>query len=284
LNVTVVWFRRDLRLADHPALRDAVDRVDAVVPLYVLDERLLAASAPVRVWYLRHSLAELDASLQARGSRLLVRSGRAEEIVPAVAREVGADIVLASRDVTPYSHRRDRAVAVALERDGRTLHLRGGLLLTEPETLVTGAGRPYSVFTPFWRKLERAPRRSVLLAPDAITTPPELVRDSTKLTAGAAPLPGLPIPGEAAARERLHRWLASGLAGYADDRDVLDGSGTPASARPSTSGRSHRSRSRRQRWRATSMPRRSCVSSPGVSSIITTSSISAGRRPCRTVR
>jgi deoxyribodipyrimidine photo-lyase len=226
LNVAIVWFRRDLRIADHPALRDAVERASVVVPLFVLDARLLAASAPVRAWYLRRSLAELDVSLQARGSRLLVRSGSAEEIVPAVAREFGADLVLASRDVTPYSHRRDRAVAEALERDGRSLHLRSGLLLAEPETLVTGDGRPYRVFTPFWRALQRAPRRSVLPPPDAIATPPELVRGSTELSAEAPPLPGLPIPGEAAARERLHRWLVSGLAAYADHRDMLDGSGT----------------------------------------------------------
>jgi deoxyribodipyrimidine photo-lyase len=225
-STAIVWFRRDLRLADHPALSAAARGARRVVPLFVLDHRLLDASAPARAWYLRGSLVELDVALRRLGSRLVVRVGRAEDVVPSVAREAQADVVLASRDVTSFGHRRDRAVSEALARDGRRLALRPGLLLVEPEQLLTEAGRPYRVFTPFWRALQGAERRTVLPAPATIPPPPESIRDSTRLAREPAPWPGLPATGEGAARERLETWLARGLGGYAARRDDLDGLGT----------------------------------------------------------
>ena len=174
--VAVVWFRRDLRLADHPALTAAIAAARTVVPLFVLDDRLLTQAAPARAWFLRASVAELDRSLQERRSGLLVRTGDPTTVVPEVARAVGAETVLASRDVTPYARARDAAVAAALEREGRTLELREGLLLADPERVRTGAGRPYTVFTPFWRRLRQEPRRSPLPAPTSVPTPGELLR------------------------------------------------------------------------------------------------------------
>jgi deoxyribodipyrimidine photo-lyase len=226
-NVAIVWFRRDLRLSDHPALTEAIAGARAVVPLFVLDEPLLDGAAPARAWFLRHSVAELDRALRERGSGLLVRSGRAVDVVPQIAREVGADVVLSSADVTPYARKRDAAVASALERDGRSLALRDGLLLADPERVRTGAGAPYTVFTPFWRKLQQEPRRTLVPAPTAVPTPPELLTTwSPPTDAGAAPSPYLPDPGEAAAHVRLERWVAGALADYADGREHLDGSGS----------------------------------------------------------
>ncbi len=227
-TTAVVWFRRDLRVADHPALCEAVTRAQRVVPLFILDDRLLGGAAPARSWFLRRSLAVLDADLRARGSALLVRHGRPEDLVPQVAAEVGAQVVLASRDVTPLSHRRDAAVASALERDGRRLGLRPGLLLAEPETMLTAAGSPYSVFTPFWRALQAAPRRGVLAVPDRVPTPLDFVGDRSlidKMADLAPPLSDLPYPGERAAHDRLSAWVAGGLAGYGTGRDVLSGEG-----------------------------------------------------------
>ncbi len=224
-TAAVVWFRRDLRVADNPALIEAVTRARHVIPLFVLDERLLAGAPPARVWYLKRSLAELDASLRARGSGLLVRSGEPTEVVPAVARKFGAEVVIASRDVTPWSHRRDSRVAASLELDGRRLALRPGLLLAEPETVLTGSGTPYGVFTPFWRALQRAPRRSLVPPPDRVPTtaaPP----DVPDLGVIPAPLDGLPDAGEGAALGRLHEWVGGGLAAYESGRDVLSGEGT----------------------------------------------------------
>jgi deoxyribodipyrimidine photo-lyase len=229
-KTAIVWFRRDLRVEDHPALLEVCTRAGRVLPLFVLDDRLLAWSAPARAWFLRRSLAELDASLRARGSGLLIRRGRPEVVVPQVAAEFGADVVVATRDVTPLSYRRDRAIARALEREGRRLALRPGLLLVEPESLVTTNGTPYGVFTPFWRALQGAPRREVVSSPGHVPTPADALLGSTspmaELAGLAPPLEGLPSPGEAAASERLSGWVTGGLADYAGDRDALSGSGT----------------------------------------------------------
>ncbi len=225
-STAVVWFRRDLRLADHPALSEAVRSAANVIPLFVIDQRLLADAAPARAWFLRRSLAELAATLRARGSGLLVRAGPPETVVAEVARTFDAEVVLASRDVTPFSYRRDRAVAAALERDGRKLGLRSGLLLAEPQRVVTSSGTPYAVFTPFWRRLQAAPRRRLLPAPGSIPTPSGVDESSFDIAPEPAPRTGLPSPGEAAALERLDAWVRSGLAGYGDQRDALAGGET----------------------------------------------------------
>ena len=225
-DTAIVWFRRDLRVADHPALADALAHARTVVPLFVLDRGLLAAAAPARRWFLHHTLAALDGELRARGSGLLLRSGPAERVVAEVAREFGADVVLATRDVTPFSHRRDRAVGAALEVDGRKLALRPGLLLTEPESLRTASGKPYAVFTPFWRALRPADRRRLEPAPGHIPTPEEVISQHAQLPLEPAPLPGLPEAGEQAAQQRLAAWTGGGLGAYGTQRDGLDGTGS----------------------------------------------------------
>jgi deoxyribodipyrimidine photo-lyase len=231
-DTAIVWFRRDLRVLDHPALSAAVAGARSVVPLFVIDRRLLdgMTAAPARRWFLARSLVELDRALRSRGSGLLLRSGAPEMVVPEMARAVGAAVVLASRDVTPFSHRRDAAVAAALEGDGRRLLLQPGLLLVEPETMLTTAGSPYAVFTPFWRSLQQASRRGLVPAPTRIETPPHVLDASTvsidQLAPDVPPQVALPAPGEVAAQDRLYAWVAGGLAGYGTARDRLDGQAT----------------------------------------------------------
>ena len=222
----LVWYRRDLRVADHPALAEAVARARAVVPLFVLDEQLLAAAAPARSWFLHGSLDALDEALRERGSRLLVRPGPAEITVPEMAKEFDADVVLATRDVTPLSHRRDAAVSAALARDGRRLALRAGLLLAEPESVQTASGNPYAVFTPFWRALQALERRALQPAPSRIPSPRAVLEEQAGLRLEPAPLPGLPEPGERAAQARLQDWAAHGLGRYRTERDDLSGGGS----------------------------------------------------------
>jgi len=225
-DTVLVWFRRDLRLHDHPALYDAVGVARRIVPVFVLDEALLRGRWPSanRAWFLDGSLRALDAQLRERGGRLIVRSGRPELVIPRLAAEVGAEAVLVTRDVGPYARRRDRAVAAALAADGRSLHARRGLLLVEPEDLTTAAGAGYTVFTPFWRALQRIQRRAVLPAPDRITAPIE-IDAGTLPVAGRAPAQ-LPAPGEVAARERLRMWVAAGAEHYHERRNDLSGSGS----------------------------------------------------------
>ena len=131
---TVVWFRRDLRVADHPGLRQAAD-AGPVVALFVLDPTLLRRRhhrAPARLRFLRAGLEALDGELRSRGSRLVVREGSPAEVVPAVAAEAGASAVTWQREVSPFGRARDARVASALERAGVAVRDTGGDLVAEP--------------------------------------------------------------------------------------------------------------------------------------------------------
>ena len=260
-QTAVVWFRRDLRLHDHPALADALARADRVAPLFVLDPALITGrwSSPNRTWFMLATLAELAASLEAVGSVLVVRAGRPELVVPAFAAEVGATAVHVSRDYAPYGRARDGRVAAALLRAGVVLHAAPGNLIHEPEDLATQTGTPYRVFGPFHRAWSNLPIRMPLAAPPVIPTDPALPRvASTAATAdgrmrawvdalgdlgvGASDVAGLarptanpelvPDPGESAARLRLERWTRPTddrppqVLDYQRDRDLLAIDGT----------------------------------------------------------
>jgi deoxyribodipyrimidine photo-lyase len=229
----VVWLRRDLRLHDHSALAAAIEAAGSgrLAPLYVLDERLLAGrwASGNRTWFLLGSLRSLDADLRTLGSRLHVRVGDPREAVPAFAAEAGAETVHVTDDVSPYARTRDRAVASRLEVAGRRLVAHPGLLVHDPDAVRTRDGRPYTVFSPYRRAWEQAPRRAVLPRPAALPAAPErldpgVLPDPASL--GPAPTADpatMPEPGEPAARRRLDAWLARGLHAYAERRNDLDG-------------------------------------------------------------
>jgi deoxyribodipyrimidine photo-lyase len=233
-NVALVWFRRDLRVHDHPALSAAVAEADAVVPLFVFDDTLLHGRwpAPNRAWFMRESVAALSTSLAERGGALRIAHGDPREVVPRLAREVGAASVYVSRDATPYGRRRDQEVAAALAREGIALHPKRGLYVHEPGEVLTADGRPFSVYSPFRRAWDRRPCRDPLPAPDRIRGPrpgrPDAVPALEALGVGPVTAdPGLlPAPGEAAARHRLAGWLQGAIGGYADARDRLHLEGT----------------------------------------------------------
>src|SRR5947209_5160846 len=105
MSTAIVWFRRDLRLTDHPALHRALEDHDRVVPVFVLDDRLLAGrfASDLRTSFMLGCLRELDAGLRERGSRLVVRHGRPEDELPALAAAAGASAVHWTSDVSPFS-------------------------------------------------------------------------------------------------------------------------------------------------------------------------------------
>ena len=229
----IVWFRRDLRLHDQPALTAAVEASGgAVVPLFVLDPQLLSGrfASPNRAWFLLGSLTALAADLASLGAPLVVRVGDPSVVVPAIARAVGARDVYVSRDHAPYGRERDRVVADVLAGLPGVARLRAvtGNLVHEPEVIATSAGRPYQVYSPFRRAWERLPRRVTLPAPGGLRghgIDPGGIPDpaSSGLADGTTADPGfLPEPGESAARRRLGRWLERGLDGYRETRDRLD--------------------------------------------------------------
>ena len=103
----VLWFRRDLRLSDHPALAQAA-RQGPVTALFVLDDVLVRSAGEPRLRYFLQTLRALDLQLRALGGALTVRAGRPEHVVPAVAREVQARAVHITADFAPYGSGRDR--------------------------------------------------------------------------------------------------------------------------------------------------------------------------------
>src|SRR4051794_12876707 len=108
-STALVWFRRDLRVHDHPPLRAALDACDRVVPVFVLDDRLLGAS-PNRTSFLYASLHDLRQRLRDRGGNLVVVHGAPEQALPELARRHGAGAVYFASDVSPFAMRRDKRV------------------------------------------------------------------------------------------------------------------------------------------------------------------------------
>jgi deoxyribodipyrimidine photo-lyase len=233
---TLVWFRQDLRLADNPALAAALARGGPVVPLYIdseAEEGDWPAGAASR-WWRHHSLASLGASLQAAGSRLVLRRGPALEVLRELMRECGADAVYWNRRYEPAARERDARIKEALRADGLVAESRNGALLAEPWDLRTQGGGPFQVFTPYWRKLLTTiePPRP-LPAPTALAAPTDWPASSPLAALGYLPRirwdSGFPAhwqPGEAGALRQLEHFVASAMPRYADTRDVPATAGT----------------------------------------------------------
>lgn len=204
----IVWLRRDLRLADQRAFLVAAES-GPVIPVYVLDDetpkhrRMGGASR----WWLHHSLASLDADLRKLGSRLVLRRGKCDEELAAVAEETGAHEVHCLAHHEPWWRNAGRAVAKRL-----TLHSHEGNYLAPPGTIRTGSGGLFKIYTPFWRALsaqmpppEPLPPPRHLAAPEAWPTS-ERLEDWGLLPNKpdwAAGFRGEWTPGEAGARQRL---------------------------------------------------------------------------------
>jgi deoxyribodipyrimidine photo-lyase len=230
----IVWFRRDLRVHDHPALVAARADHERVVPLFVFDDALLHGryASPARARFMLGCLRELDGALRKLGSGLVVRHGAPEDEVVAVAREVGADTVLWTSDVAPYARRRDRRVTAALRDAGVAAQPHGGGYLVNPSRPRTQGGKPYTVFTPFWRAIAEAPRRPIHRAPIDLPPLPSALRKGKLPSAAALNINNADVPepvvapGEPAARAALERWLRTDLRHYADRHDALSDPGT----------------------------------------------------------
>ncbi|GAA0326876.1 deoxyribodipyrimidine photo-lyase [Sphingomonas oligophenolica] len=227
---TILWLRRDLRLTDQAALIAAAQE-GPVIPVYILDDetpkhRSMGAASR---WWLHHSLAALDSSLRDQGSRLILRRGKSEAVLTALARETGAIRVHCLRHYEPWWRNAERAVGQALD-----LVCHDGNYLAPPGSVITGAGQPYRIYTPFWRALqERMPPPTPLPAPQGIAAP-KIWPESDSLAEWKL-LPEKPDwaegfreewrPGEAGARERLEDFLPR-VAAYAIARNLPSDEGS----------------------------------------------------------
>ena len=224
---TLVWFRDDLRVADHPALHHAAESGREVVAVYVLDEHGDGVRAPGAAarWWLHHSLQALTVELAARGVPLVLRRGPAADEIPQLVADTGADTVLWNRRYGP-ARAIDAALKAGLREAGVGARSFAGDVLAEPQDVRTASGTPYRVFTPFWNTLRGYPVAPPLPAPDALRglsqAPVGDTLDDWQLLPRdpdwAGGLRETWTPGEAAALARLEEF-AGELDGYAD-RDL----------------------------------------------------------------
>lgn len=215
MTTSLMWFRRDLRLRDNPALAAAADRGD-VTGVFVVDPVLWkSAGAPRRAW-LAANLRALD---EAMGGRLVVRHGDPAEVIPTLVRQIDADMVFNTEETSPYGVRRDQRVEDAL---GDVPMSRVGTpYLVAPGTVRNKSGEPYRVFTPFsraWRDLardrpDRAPQVNWKRADNHQKAEDLLAR---ALGDGA----DLPSAGEDAAVRRWTSFVENDLIDYAEARDL----------------------------------------------------------------
>ena len=152
MSTQIVWLRQDLRLADHPALTEAAKR-GPVVPVFIWAPEEEGAFPPggASKWWLHQSLTSLAEALRARGSRLVVRAGASLDVLRELIRETGATGVHWSRRYEPAAMERDRAVKAALRSDGVEAESYNSALLFEPWTVSNKTGKPFQVFTPYYR-------------------------------------------------------------------------------------------------------------------------------------
>ena len=235
---SILWFRRDLRLADHPALHEAVRLAgpDGVVPVFVLDDTFLAPAGPTRATYLAACLEALEASM---GVPLTILSGDPATVLSAFAVELGAAHVVVTGDHGPLGAQRDELVALALASKGATLHRVSSPYCVEPGTVRGATGAPVKVFGAFRRRWEVLGPHVVLPVPDVsfVTAPSTAAIADLVPRAGArrpalfgdlpdAPPSSLPAAGEAAARSLLEEFCEDPIGRYSHDRNLFATAGT----------------------------------------------------------
>ena len=216
---SILWLRRDLRRSDHPALVAAHDAAAGagVLPVFVVDPTLIASAGSERLAALHEALSGARESFD---DALVVRHGRPEEVLPALAREVRAASVHITAETTPYGRRRDERVRAALAPDV-PLVVTGSPYAVTPGRIRTGSGTSYQVFTPFSRAWRDHGWRRPAATPVGLRW--HRGAASEPLHVGVdGPATGRSPVDERQALDRWHEFLATGLESYAVDRDRPD--------------------------------------------------------------
>lgn len=220
-STSIAWLRNDLRLADNPALSAAVGSADTALAVYVHEttKGVRRPGAAAR-WWLHQSLLALGENLAERGIELMVLAGDAFEVLPNLVRERGATTLFWNRRYAPGEREADAAIKERLKQDGVAVESFPANLLVEPWDIASGQGKPYSVFTPFWKTLRAMPIPVPMPGPEA----GKPIRGDTVDVDFRAPnwsrklAPHWSV-GEAAARQRLTEFLDEQLEDYAAGRD-----------------------------------------------------------------
>ncbi|MCB1414882.1 MAG: deoxyribodipyrimidine photo-lyase [Nitratireductor sp.] len=231
----IVWFRDDLRCADHPALHHAASLGHPVIAVYVHDEETagMRPKGAAQKWFLHQSLAALADALSEKGCSLRIFKGASETVLKKLAAETGAAGIYWLRRTGEAEVATDRRLKAHFRQSGMEATSFNGNLLHEPSRFLTGSGGPYKVFTPFWNALQRKGE------PHPPLPAPKSLRGFSGKISGACELDALGLKphspnwadgwealwpaGEAGARQLLDDFLAQGAQGYGEGRDFPAG-------------------------------------------------------------
>jgi deoxyribodipyrimidine photo-lyase len=232
----LLWLRLDLRLADNPALLAALCHGGAVIPVFIhsLGEEKPWASGGASDWWLHQSLAALEKKFRAFGLKIIFRRGPALEVLRALAKETGATGVFWNRRYEPAVIARDAVIKDALRADGRKADDYNAALLHEPWTIRNKSGKPFQVFTPFWKHCSalddpHQPLRTPETIPAPKTWPSSLALAELGLEPQKNWAAGFRVawqPGEIGAQNNLTNFLSGAFANYSEKRNRPDLIGT----------------------------------------------------------
>lgn len=234
-DCAIVWLRRDLRLDDHPALVHACRQHQTVIPVYIHTENHGSSWSPgaaSRVW-LDAVLRRFAQTLDEHGSKLIIRQGAPEIVLPALIAETGASAVYWHRLYEPAAIEQDALITRQLNRQGITAQPFGACLLCEPAQLRTKQGSAYRVFTPFWQALQQQTILPPLPPPTHIPAPAQWPSSLTVAELGLCPAQPWAQQimeqwetGEDSAQRALATFCAQHMTNYAEARDLPGQNGT----------------------------------------------------------
>ncbi len=219
-NTTIVWFHKDLRLEDNPALAHAAQN-SKVIPVFIFDEETRQPGAASR-WWLHKSLQALQASLQKKGGELYIFHGKPSDILPDLAQKTGAQGVFWNRQYDTLSIKRDKQLKQDLKDQGLNVESFNGHLLVEPWHIQNKSGGYYKVFTPYWKQLRDMDIPNPVACPEIEFSS---CRGSTHIEDFAPRwAKGFESwqPGEIGAKAQLEAFLKQRLNNYGEGRDRPD--------------------------------------------------------------
>lgn len=230
MPASIVWFRRDLRLADNLALRKAIEEGGPVICLYIREpgDLLAGANGAAQAWWLHRSLDALDLELRTRGNRLVCLTGDPRHLLDWVVQQTGAAAVFWNRRYDGLGREIDSEIKAGLRARGVRAESSPGFLLHDPTVLKTQQGKHFSVYTPFWKAFEAAYKPPAEVAAPGQIPATELDLDCESIESWkllptrpnwASGFESLWQPGETGARILLDRFAADGLDGYGGRRD-----------------------------------------------------------------
>jgi len=233
---SLVWFRQDLRIQDNPALAAAASASLPVIALFIFAPEEEAPWSPggASKWWLHHALASLAHELATLGVPLVIRRGKSLDVLRALADEFAVTSVFWNRRYEPAIIDRDTAIKQTLKQQGVYVHSFNGSLLFEPEQIRNQSGKPFRVFTPFWKHLRSLPVEMPIHVAEELLIPPASAPESVSLESLGL-LPVIPwdkdfyrhwSPSRKGAETALQNFVFDRVGSYKSGRDLPGVEGT----------------------------------------------------------